>query len=712
MRQLFQGLRHGETVIEDVPVPRAARGTVVVRTTRSLVSVGTERMLVEFGKSSLLAKARQQPDKVRQVLDKVGTDGLLTTLDAVRAKLAQPIPLGYCNVGVVVESGKGAESFEVGARVASNGPHAEFVRVPANLCARIPDEVSDDEAAFTVPGSIALQGVRLARPTLGETFAVIGVGLMGLLAVQLLRACGCRVLAVDVDPTKLEMAARFGAFTCDASKDDPVHAAQTFAGEPGVDGVLIGASTANNSPISQAARMCRKRGRIVLVGVVGLELNRAEFYEKELTFQVSCSYGPGRYDPAYEGGTDYPLPFVRWTAQRNFAAVLGQLADGRLRTAELITQRVAFADALEVYGTLAGRKNVLGTLLEYPADSVQRAEATIQTAAARPIDPAKASVALIGAGNYSTRMLIPALRKAGAQLTVLAAPSGTSAAVHARSSGFLQASADVNATIERPDINTVVIATRHDSHATLTAKALGLGKHVFVEKPLGIGQEQLELIRTAHADALARGLHPKLMVGFNRRFAPHIVKLKSLLEGVREPKTIIATVNAGFLPGAHWTRDPEVGGGRIVGEACHFIDLLRFIAGARIVSLQCRGASTGTGTAQRSTDDTATLTLGFEDGSIGTVHYLTSGHPRFPKERIEVFCGGRVAQIDNFRSLRGYGFRTLRNFRSWRQDKGHTACIQAFLSSVENGTESPIPLEELFEVASISIEAQQHIQCA
>ncbi len=707
MKQILQDMSSGTTELAECPAPALRPGHLLIETSASLISTGTERMLVDFGRAGLLAKARQQPDKVVQVLDKVRTDGLLTTIDAVRSKLAQPIPLGYCNVGRVREAGGGVTGYGPGDRVVSNGPHADMVCVPRNLCARIPDGVDDEAAAFTVVASIGLQGIRLARPTLGEAFVVTGAGLIGLLTVQLLRAQGCRVLAIDPDPDKLALARAFGAETCDpGAGEDPVAAGIAFSRGAGVDGVIITASTKSSDPVTQAARMSRKRGRIVLVGVTGLELNRADFYEKELSFQVSCSYGPGRYDPAYEeGGQDYPIGFVRWTEQRNFEAVLDMMADGRLDVAPLISHRHDFEDAPRAYETLAGDKRALGILLTYGHDVAPRAARTVA------LDPAAAATAtgtgtsgkpvvgFIGAGNYASRMLIPAFRKSGAELRAIASSGGASAVVHGRRAGFGRATSDTAALLADPAIDTVAIVTRHDSHARLAAEALRAGKHVFVEKPLALTLDELETVRAAHAAAADR----QLMVGFNRRFAPLTQTMKRLIAPIGEPKAFVMTMNAGAIPADHWTQNPEVGGGRIIGEACHLIDLMRHLAGAPIVSVQARRM--GDNPAMAVAEDKAAIVLGFADGSFGTIHYLGNGGPSFPKERIEVFVGGRTLQIDNFLKLRGFNWPGLRRQRLWRQDKGQAACAAAFLGAVETGGPAPIPAEELFEVARVSIEA-------
>lgn len=708
MKQILQDMANGNTYVAEAPAPVAGRGSVLIHSRVSLISAGTERMLVDFGRASYLEKARQQPEKVRMVLEKVRTDGLMTTIDAVQSKLAQPLPLGYCNVGVVAAVGEGVGGVKVGDRVVSNGPHADVVKVGRNLCARIPDNVDDESASFVVVASIGLQGIRLAQPTLGEAFVVTGAGLIGLLTIQLLRAHGCRVLAIDFDEGKLVLARSFGAETCNPGRgEDPVAAGMAFSRSAGVDGVIVTASTQSNDPITQAARMCRKRGRIVLVGVTGLELNRADFYTKELSFQVSCSYGPGRYDPNYEErGYDYPLGFVRWSEQRNFEAILDMLATSQLDAKPLITQRYAFEDAPAAYQQLSGDKSALGILLRYGSPDSSRGNRNVTLNAAelrkeRPI------LGFIGAGNYASRMLIPAFRAAGAQFHTIATASGVSGVIHGQKAGFVEASTDVDAMLANQQINTAVIVTRHDSHARFVTQALAAGKHAFVEKPLAIGLEELQQVEQAFEAAHASGNGPQLMVGFNRRFAPQVLKMKALLEPVKEPKSFLMTMNAGAIPSDHWTQDPAVGGGRIIGEACHFIDLMRHLAGSPIVSVQARrmGETPGVGVFE----DKASITLGFADGSFGTIMYLANGAASYPKERIEVFAAGRVLQLDNFRKLRGYGWPKFSKLDLWKQDKGQKACAAVFLEALECGKPA-IPADEIFEVARVTIEAAQQLR--
>jgi predicted dehydrogenase/threonine dehydrogenase-like Zn-dependent dehydrogenase len=712
MKQVLQSLRTGKTEVAEVPCPAVGHGQLLIRTSRTLISAGTERMLADFGRANLFDKARQQPDKVRMVIEKVRTDGVLPTFEAVRNKLDQPLALGYCNVGRVLETGPGVAGFDHGDRVASNGKHADVVSVPARLCAKVPDPVSDEEASFSVLGAIALQGIRLLQPTLGEAFAVTGLGLIGLLTVQLLRAHGCRVLGLDYSQERLALARSFGAEVVDLSAGtDALRAAATFSRGNGMDGVIITASTRSSEPVHEAAQMCRQRGRIVLVGVTGLHLSRADFYEKELTFQVSCSYGPGRYDATYEQkGLDYPIGFVRWTEQRNFEAILDMLASGRLDVKPLISHHFDIGEAERAYAIVVGAEPSLGVMLTYPgSDVVPDAKLRGRTVDLRPAAIATArsaskgdrlSVGFVGAGNYATHTLIPAFAAAGAHLGVVACSAGVSGVHAARKFHFRSVTTDVDAVLVDDAVDIVVIATRHDSHASLVVKALDAGKHVFVEKPLALRPEEIDKIEQAYSRRLSQGHAPRLMVGFNRRFAPHVARIKALVDRQSQPKAMIMTINAGAIPSDHWTQDRDIGGGRIVGEACHFIDLLRHLAGAPIVTQHIQSMASQTG-------ETATITLGFADGSTGTVHYFANGSKTFAKERLEVFSAGQILQLDNFRRLTGFGWKGFDRMGLWRQDKGQTACVAAFLDAIRAGMPSPIPYNEIIEVsrAAIALEA-------
>ena len=700
MKQILQSLKTGATEVAEVPVPGVSRGQLLIATSCTLVSAGTERMLVEFGKAGWLDKARQQPDKVRMVLDKIKTDGLMPTVEAVFNKLDQPLPLGYCNVGRVVKVGSGETAFEVGDRVISNGKHAEMVSVPFNLCAKVPDSVSDESAAFTALGAIALQGIRLVQPTLGETVVVTGLGLVGLMTVQLLLAHGCRVLGLDFDPAKLALAKQFGAEVVNLEAgQDPVAIATAYSRGRGVDAVIVTAATKSSEPMHQAALMCRKRGRIVLVGVTGLELSRDDFFKKELTFQVSASYGPGRYDPNYEEkGQDYPVGFVRWTEQRNFEAVLDMMADGRMDVKPLISHRFQIDEAEKAYELVGVSGSSLGILLEYPGIYLSQELRTVLLASTLSPSPSPAKEAggfsFIGSGNYATAVLISAFKAAGVRLRSVASSAGVSGVHAGRKFGFEETTTDTDRLFADSETSTIVVTTRHDSHARFVKQALQAGKHVFVEKPLCLTQEELAAIES---DFSSLASPPIVMVGFNRRFAPQVQRMKQLLGGVSGPKAFVMTVNAGAIPAEHWTQDREVGGGRIVGEACHFIDLLRFMAGVPITGHQRMAMDSVT-------QDSVNLQLTFADGSIGTVHYFANGSTAFPKERLEVFAAGRVLQLDNFRKLSGFGWPGFSRMNLWRQDKGQKGCAQAFVDAIQQGLPSPIPAEEIFEVSRVSIE--------
>ncbi|SDB36794.1 bi-domain-containing oxidoreductase [Bauldia litoralis] len=701
MKAVVQSFGAGKTELVDLPAPQVLPGTAIIVSRRSLISSGTERMLVNFGRGSMLDKARQRPDKVRQVLDKVRTDGVVATVEAVRRQLDQPITLGYSNAGVVVEVGNDVTSFKPGDRVVSNGPHAGMVRVPVNLCAPIPENVDDDAACFAVVGAVALQGVRLVAPTLGETVVVIGLGLIGLITIQILRANGCRVLGVDLDAHRLDLAKTLGADVFNASHGgDAVAKALWLTGGQGADAVIIATAASSNAPFADAAKMCRPRGKIVLVGTSGLAIKRDEFWKKELTFAVSRAYGPTDLGHS----EDYPPGLVRWSSKRNFEAVLGLIETGGLDTRSLISHAFDFDDAVTAYDTLVGPASTLGIVLRYPAlPAEEAAKRRIAFSDSTPVhDPRAPSLGWIGAGNYASRKLLQAFKAAGAQLHTLVTTGGTTGILHGRSAGFSVASSDVASVLTNDDIGAIVIATRHDTHATFVIDALGSGRHVFVEKPLALDLDDVDRIETAWRTAAKAGAPCLLTVGFNRRFAPLVKRVKQLLERASEPTAFIYTCNAGALPAGHWTLSSDIGGGRIIGEACHFIDLLRHLAGAPILETQVMPLALQRG---GNPDDGAVISLRFENRSVGTIQYLPNGSSRFPKERLEVFNGGGVLVLDNYKTLRGYGWPGFARARSWRQDKGQNACAAAFVAAVRDGTAPPIPVDEIFEVARVVIHA-------
>lgn len=706
MKQILQSLKNGNIELAEVPVPQVKPGCLLIKSSRSLISLGTEKMLLNFGKAGWVDKARQQPDKVKQVLQKVRTDGIMPTVNAVMNKLDQPLTLGYSNAGTVIAVGSGVNGFKIGDRVVSNGNHAEIVCISANLCARIPDNVDDTAACFTVVSSIALQGIRLVSPTLGESVAVIGLGLIGLITCQILQANGCRVIGFDYDHSKVELAKSYGVAAHDLSEGiNPVEAATAFSNANGVDAVIITAATASNDPIQQAPQMCRKRGRVVLVGVSGLNISRDDFYKKEITFQVSCSYGPGRYEKAYEeNGLDYPIGFVRWTEQRNFMAVLDLMSSGRLNIEKLVSREIDFAKADEAYRLVSTGKDLLGIVLKYDGQVNSEQKSVLLSANQKAADSTMPVAGFIGAGNYAAGVLIPAFAKSGVRLKAIASAGGVSGTHIGHKHGFAVSATDNSVIFNDAEINTVAITTRHSSHAKLVIQALEADKNVFVEKPLCMSVDELADIKKVYKTTAERN-GARLMVGFNRRFSPLTQAAVKSLRAVGGPISVIITVNAGLIPDDHWTQDETTGGGRIIGEACHFIDLIRHLTGQPFTGI-CSTAMCGAATAARPAD-TATITLSCKDGSTGTVHYFANGCKDFPKERIEVFAGGRILQIDNFKSLNYFGWPAAKNLSLWAQDKGQENCAAAFIEAIKCGTAAPINIDEIFEVAEFTIAAAE-----
>jgi len=698
MKQIIQNLKTGATILEEVPAPVAGPGRILIRTHRSLVSKGTEKMLVDFSKAGLLQKARQQPEKVKMVLDKIKSDGLLPTLETVFNRLDEPLPLGYCNAGEVVEIGQGVSGFKVGDRVASNGPHAEFVSVPENLVAHIPDTVSMDEAAFTVIASIGLQGIRLVKPELGEHVTIVGLGLIGLITGQLLMANGCMVSGIDIDPAKLKLAAEFGIDAVQAGKDGGLAHIMEHTGNVGTDAVIITASSKGNDIIRSAAQMSRKRGRIVLVGVTGLDIQRSDFYEKELSFQVSCSYGPGRYDEQYEQkGIDYPLPFVRWTENRNFQAVLNAIAAGQLNVKPLISDTTDLADYENIYGDM-GASGSIASILSYPENA--KPERTVSVTSGKKLKEGRGVVGIIGAGNFTKMTLLPALKSTGLDVAAVCSAGGLSATHLAKKYNIPIASTDHKELLDDKNIDTVIITTRHNLHAPMVVEALQANKHVFVEKPLALNEE--ELIKITDAYKASSG---SLMVGFNRRFAPMVERAKLALGGSDVLMNVVITINAGVIPPNVWVHDMETGGGRIIGEACHFIDLVSFLAGSPIETVYMSAL----GTDPEMNTDNAMITLKLKNGSQGVVNYLSNGHKSYPKERIEVYSRGRVLIIDNFRKMSVHGFSGLKGSKG-NQDKGHKRQFKKYLESIKNGGSALIPFEEIINTTRASFAALESMK--
>ncbi len=709
MRQILLNLGTGEIGIEEIPIPKVKAQHILIKSNISLISSGTERMLLDFGKSNIYQKVKSQPSKVKEVFEKIKSEGIYTTLDAVTNKLDTPIPLGYCNVGIVQEVGENVTEFSKGDRVICNGYHASYNVVSKNLCAKIPSSVSDEDAVFTILASIALQGIRLLDPKLGETILVSGLGLIGLLAVQILKANGCKVLAIDPNKQRCELAKKYDINTFQLNNNEEcILWSKTQSKGLGVDGVLITASSNSNSPIDLAPKLCRKRARIILVGSTGLKLNRDEFYKKEIYFQVSSSYGPGRYDPVYEdNGVDYPHAFVRWTAKRNFDACLHLFEKSTLSTKNLITNRFLVDEAKKAY-KLINNSDSLGIVLDYKVEQIYKKEENLiinEKDFKNPIDYINNSnkIAFIGSGNYASRILLPTFIKAGAEVDLIISNNGIVSSHLSKKFSIPNISTDINDALFNEEISTIVIATRNDSHADLIIKGLKRNKNVYVEKPLCLNLDSLKLIQKTYKETQEKNLKrknpcPTLTVGFNRRFSSYISKIKKHFDKIIDPKLFIYTCNAGALPKNHWQFDPNIGGGRLIGEACHFIDLIRFIANSPILEADIKFINS-----QKNFIDNFNISIKFRNGSIGSINYFSNGPKSFPKERLEIFSAQQMMQLDNFRKLTAYGIPHIGSTKTFKQDKGHIEIAKSFLNSIKIKKDPPIPIEEIYEVQNITL---------
>lgn len=697
MKQIVQNFKSGETELEELPAPKIKPGNVLIKTHSSLVSLGTERMLVEFGKANLINKARQQPEKVKQVLDKMKTDGLVPTVEAVFRKLDSPMPLGYCNAGEIIEVGDGVNEFQLGDRVVSNGPHAEVVCVPKNLVAKIPSGVSYDEAAFTVVGAIGLQGIRLANPTFGETVVVIGLGLVGLLTAELLKANGCNVIGLDFDEQKLKLAKEKGIKAFNSSVDDPVSLAHEVTSGVGADVVIITASTKSNEVIKQSARMSRKRGRIILVGVIGLDINRSDFYEKELSFQVSCSYGPGRYDDFYEQmGNDYPIPYVRWTEKRNFEAVLSALDRKQLDVKPLITQVVNLSDYNKIYDNMNSR-NQIASIIQY-SDNINTG--TTIKVSDNKYSAGRKSLGIIGAGNFTQSVILPSLKEAGAAISYIASSKGLSGTKLAQKYGITHSTSDYQSILSDDSVGGIIVTTRHNLHARICIEALKAGKDVFVEKPLALDEQELESIIST-VDETGKNV----TVGFNRRFSPHAQKIKELIGDGSVPISVIATMNAGFIEQDSWVQDLKVGGGRIIGEACHLVDLITYFTGSKISEV-CMNAM---GKDPKENADTVSILLKYNNGALAVINYFANGSKSYDKERVEVYSQGKTLVLENFRITRGFGYKNFSKLKT-KQDKGHNNQFSMLAERMRDGGNPLIPFSEIVNTTRATFAAVESMK--
>ena len=702
MKQIIQEVRSGRTTVKEIPDPMVLPGQVIMATMASVISAGTERYVVDLARKSLMGKALQRPQDVKRVLQKLRQDGIRTTLTQLVAKLDEPMPLGYSAAGVIIECGAGVQEFKPGDRIAAAAPHSAVSVVGRNLCAIIPDNVSFEQAAYTSIASIALQGLRLTEVGLGDSVVVIGLGLIGQICVCLLKAQGCRVFGTDLDPAKLESARKLGADA--VATGSPLQAVKDFTGSRGADAVVITAATESNEPIEFATEVCRSKGRVVLVGVVGLNLPRPPFFRKELEFTVSCSLGPGRGDPAYEEkGIDYPAGHVRWTAQRNMQTVLHLMSEGKLPVEKLTSHRLPVERAPEAYDLITGRRDpFLGIVLEYSCVGNIRRRIDLRSAAA----PTKSlGVSQIGAGNFARLVMLPALSKLnGIECRGICTAKGVNAAHTGQHHKFMFATTDHAEIWNDMETAAVFIATRHDLHADLVIKALRAGKNVFVEKPLCIRLEELERI-SACIDELGDRC-PILMVGFNRRFASATVRLREFFQSAA-PLSLSYRFAPGPIPLDHWTQDIEIGGGRIVGEACHAIDTCVALAGSPPVKVYAESAAIA-GRAEAS-DDRVFITLRHENGSVSSISYQAGGDRMFPSERIEVLGGSRCAVVEAWDQIQMWSEGRCRR-ESAQKDKGHEAEFKAFVKACRDGGSWPIPWRDLYGVAWASLTAVRSLR--
>lgn len=705
MKQLLQHMKTGQAQVAEVPIPNPGKGMALVQTANSLVSAGTERMLVSFAKQGLLGKARSRPDLVREVLNKAQREGLLSTIEAAMNKLDQPFALGYSSSGTVIKNGPGLKGFQVGDRVACAGGgyavHAEFAVIPQNLMVPIPDAVDFEQAAFATIGAVAMQGFRLAEVGVGSRVGVIGLGLLGLLTTGIARAAGCQVQGVDLDPARADLALHMGANKA-VDRGQALEAAEAFTQGYGLDAVIICADTADNDPLVLAGEIARDRAQVVVVGSVGMEVPRKPYYEKELGLVVSRSYGPGRYDPRYEEkAVDYPIGYVRWTEARNIESFLTLLAEGKLDVSPLITHRVPINEGVRAYEIITGDQPYLGVLLTYAAHPLPKERRVPNPSApAVRVKPGEIlALGVLGAGNYALSTFLPVVKKVGGIAPVgIVSASGVSAHYGARRYGFGYAASEPEYLLDDPAINMIAILTRHDLHSQQILSAFQAGKHVYCEKPLAINQDQLEQVESA---LLSEG-QPLLTLGFNRRFAPLARELKGFVDQRHEPLYMHYRINANVLPAGHWLNDPEVGGGRIIGEGCHFIDFLTFLVGETPVEVIAQGLPD----AGKYCEDNVVMTFRYPDQSIGVVSYLANGDKSYPKEYLEVFTGGRVAALHDWRRLEmiAKGRRKVKR-HYLRQDKGHKYAWQAFLAAVQGQSNPPIPYDQLLGVTRASFAA-------
>ena len=713
MKQVLQNNKTGRMNVSDVPTPAVQKGRVLVRAAASLISAGTERMAVDEGKKSLLERARERPELVKQVLERAKNEGFIKTFNAVRSKLGSSTALGYSAAGIVLEVGEDITEFRAGDRVACAGAgyasHAEVLSVPKNLCVRLPDAVTFDAGAFGTLGAIALQGVRLAEPTLGESVVVIGLGLLGQIAVQLLKANGCRVFGLDLDPAKVALALSLGADAAAVSDQDVKRAVLDWSRGRGADAVLITAATQSNQPVELAGEISRLKGRVVAVGMVGLNIPRALYFKRELSLMVSMSYGPGRYDAEYEErGHDYPFAYVRWTENRNIEAFLDLIAMGRVNVERLITHRFPIEEGERAYQLIGGetKEPYLGIVLQYDTERELERRIEVKTSAKSSAVKAQAvRVGMIGAGGYAQGMLLPHYKEMNAEFRAITTATGVTARDIAEKYGFNYCASSADEILDDAEVNLIVIATRHDLHAELARRALLKAKHVFVEKPLALNEEELENVLEAAMNAGGR-----LMVGFNRRFSPLARAAKEFFKGHQAPLSISYRVNAGRIPKSHWSQDPREGGGRIIGEACHFIDLMQFLTDS--VTTRVYAESITSRNEEMVDEDNVFITLKFADGSNGSIAYVAEGDKALPKERVEIFCEGKSFVLDDYRSAISYSNGRADVIKLKQQDKGQLEETRVVCAVVLEGHVAPIALEDLAATTRATFRIRESLRTA
>lgn len=710
MKKLLQNLSDGNIKIIDTPIAKIGDSEVLIETHYSLMSPGTEKMLLEFGKSNWIDRIKKNPDKVRQVINKIKTDGLMSTVESVQAKLNEPIELGYCNTGIVKEVGKNVKSLKVNDRVVSNSPHSEYVTNYVNCIVKVPDNVDLKSANFSILGAIALQGIRIANLSIGETVVVYGAGVIGLLTTQILLSTGFKVVCLDIDPKKLDIAKNYGAISINVknlNSKELLDEINEITNGIGVDAVILTLASTDKNIISNAAKISRKRGRIVLVGVTDNYIDRTDFYKKELSFQVSCSYGPGRYDFDYEvKGIDYPLQYCRWTMKRNIEYLLYLISKKKIITDQLISKEYKFINAKKAYEDVFKNNNIT---ISFDYEKTKTNEQNpIQTKEyvnneileknlQQTKDYEKINIGIIGSGAYCGKIILPNLKiQKNIKFETIVSKNGKSSTLYGKKYNFKNISTEINDILDNDKINTVFIATRHDTHADILIKCFKKNKNVFLEKPLCIDVDQQKEIENAY-----KNFKSVLFMGYNRRFSIFTTRIKELLNDTNSPKNIQYTINASRIDKQNWIKDRNIGGGRLIGEVCHFLDYINYIIGKNLSSYSILSNV-------NDIDDNFIIQLKYKDNSLATINYLTNGSQKYQKENIRIFSSGKIIELDNFKKIKTYGFSKEQNLNFFRQDKGQKEMISQFLNDCQRN-ESSISFKDILNVSNITLQLEKEI---